>query len=204
MDSNTIYHISTLMGSMYYNNPPFSLVFESDPSPYGVPLITPCIGFHSMYIIATSMGSTYVSHPSLTYGVDSGSNIKTLIPSITKTILLDVPSVGSHIFQSNKDILESMTSSNYPWDDMHHRSYFLSQDSFTPFPTWTPLRKEIWSTFFQPSRWIFLLHPILQNIYFLEFIISLKKCYLTNHSSKSSMTFSLGRIHKWLVLMLTL
>jgi hypothetical protein len=38
----------------------------------------------------------------------------------------------SHIFQYDEDILEAMTTPNYPWDAMHHRSFFLSQESFQP------------------------------------------------------------------------
>jgi len=29
------------------------------------------------------------------------------------------------IFNSDEDIMEAMTTPDYPWDDMHHHSYFL-------------------------------------------------------------------------------
>lgn len=31
------------------------------------------------------------------------------------------------IFHSGKDIMESITTHDYTWDDMHHRVYFLLQ-----------------------------------------------------------------------------
>jgi hypothetical protein len=38
----------------------------------------------------------------------------------------------SYIFQSDEDILEAMTTPDCPWDAMHHRSFFLSQEAFQP------------------------------------------------------------------------
>jgi hypothetical protein len=38
----------------------------------------------------------------------------------------------SYIFQSDEDILEDMTTLDYPWDVMHRRSFFLSQEAFQP------------------------------------------------------------------------
>lgn len=43
-----------------------------------------------------------------------------------------LPDVFSHrIFQSNEDIMEVMSSLDYPWDDLHHRSYYLPQATNT-------------------------------------------------------------------------
>ena len=33
--------------------------------------------------------------------------------------------LSHHCFCNDKEILESLTASEYPWDDMHHRSFFL-------------------------------------------------------------------------------
>jgi len=33
------------------------------------------------------------------------------------------------IFHSDEDIMEAMITRDYPWDDMHHRAYFLLQET---------------------------------------------------------------------------
>ena len=39
-------------------------------------------------------------------------------------------SSSSHpIFHSDEDIMEAMTVPDFPWEDMHHRAYFLPQQS---------------------------------------------------------------------------
>jgi len=38
----------------------------------------------------------------------------------------------SFIFQYNEHILESMTTPHFPWDSMHHWSFFLEKGSFQP------------------------------------------------------------------------
>ena len=38
----------------------------------------------------------------------------------------DGPSdLSLHFFHNDEEILESLTTMEYPWDDMHHRSFFL-------------------------------------------------------------------------------
>ena len=37
----------------------------------------------------------------------------------------------THMFNFDEEIMEAMNMLNYPWDDCHHRSYFLPQ-SFNP------------------------------------------------------------------------
>ena len=38
-------------------------------------------------------------------------------------------------FHSDDDLLEALTAPDYPWDDMHHRSFFLPQDAFPTTPS---------------------------------------------------------------------
>jgi hypothetical protein len=38
----------------------------------------------------------------------------------------------SHIFHCDKDILEELTTPNFPWNALHHRALFLSQEAFHP------------------------------------------------------------------------
>ena len=33
-----------------------------------------------------------------------------------------------HCFDNDEEILEALTASEYPWDDMHHRSFFLPEE----------------------------------------------------------------------------
>ena len=41
----------------------------------------------------------------------------------------DSPSnLSLHFFSNNEEILEAMTTPEYPWDDMHHRSFFLPEE----------------------------------------------------------------------------
>ena len=36
-----------------------------------------------------------------------------------------LPSSSHPIFHSDEDIMEALTDPDFPWDDMHHRAYFL-------------------------------------------------------------------------------
>ena len=33
-----------------------------------------------------------------------------------------------HCFRNDEEILEALTAPEYPWDDMHHRSFFLPEE----------------------------------------------------------------------------
>ena len=33
-----------------------------------------------------------------------------------------------HCFHNDEDILETLTTLEYPWDDMHHHSFFLPEE----------------------------------------------------------------------------
>jgi hypothetical protein len=50
--------------------------------------------------------------------------------TVTDITLLD-PLYSRH-FHCDKDILEELTTPYYPWDALHHRVLFLSQEAFTP------------------------------------------------------------------------
>ena len=52
------------------------------------------------------------------------SSTDPLVSTIT-----DDPSYPSlHCFRNNEEILESLTTHKYPWDDMHHCSFFLPEE----------------------------------------------------------------------------
>ena len=52
------------------------------------------------------------------------SSTDPLISTITNS-----PSDLSHrFFRNDEEILEALTALEYPWDDMHHRSFFLPKE----------------------------------------------------------------------------
>jgi hypothetical protein len=40
--------------------------------------------------------------------------------------------LSSHIFHCDKDISEELNTPDYPWNALHHRELFISQESFDP------------------------------------------------------------------------
>ena len=41
----------------------------------------------------------------------------------------DGPSeLSLHCFNNDEEILEALTAPEYPWDDLHHRSFFLPEE----------------------------------------------------------------------------
>ena len=43
--------------------------------------------------------------------------------------ITDGPSnLSLHCFRNDEEILEALTAPEYPWDDMHHRSFFLPEE----------------------------------------------------------------------------
>ena len=45
----------------------------------------------------------------------------------------DPSDLSFHCFSNDEEILEALTTPKYPWDDMHHRSFFLSKDLVSQF-----------------------------------------------------------------------
>jgi hypothetical protein len=50
--------------------------------------------------------------------------------TVTNVTLLDP--LYSRQFHCDEDFLEELTTPDYPWDSLHHRALFLSQDAFAP------------------------------------------------------------------------
>ena len=40
----------------------------------------------------------------------------------------DPSDLSLHCFSNDEEILEASTALEYPWDDMHHRSFFLPEE----------------------------------------------------------------------------
>lgn len=53
-----------------------------------------------------------------------------LINGYTRSIPLAL--INAHVLNSDEYIIEAMNVPDYSWDDMHHHSYLLPQDAFTP------------------------------------------------------------------------
>ena len=47
-----------------------------------------------------------------------------LIPVVTD----NSSNLSHHCFYNDEEILESLTTPEYPWDDMHHHSFFILEE----------------------------------------------------------------------------
>lgn len=93
---------------------------------------SPNVSFHAS--IEPSSSSTLVSTslhiPSTSHVYPTFENAYVNLVSHEETSGFSFPSCGLSssslpIFHSDEDIMEAMTTPNYPWDDMHHCAYFL-------------------------------------------------------------------------------
>ena len=63
-------------------------------------------------------------HPPESSASEEFENIY-MFSSVTNPSATDLT---THTFYSDEEILEALTAPDYPWDDMHHRSYFLPDE----------------------------------------------------------------------------
>jgi len=131
MDSTIIYHISTYVGFMSYNDPPFSSSTNNGPTPFSAASYKLQMESQSIYNVSMFVGSTYINHFPFTYGINNGCNTNPFIPLPSSMVVHDTPSTNSHGFHLDEDILEAMTNLNYSWGNLHNHSHFLPQDDFT-------------------------------------------------------------------------
>ena len=112
----TILYLSSSMRSLAENpSGEFPSILTDPPS-----AIT--LGSTSIELSSTSSSSTlcsdaYVNH--ISHDDVSGS----------PTVSCGLPSTNPPIFHSNEDIMEAMTTPEFPWEDMYHHAYFLLQKS---------------------------------------------------------------------------
>jgi hypothetical protein len=52
--------------------------------------------------------------------------------TVTVTNVIPLDPLYSRQFHCDEDILEELTTPDFPWDPLHHRALFLSQDTFVP------------------------------------------------------------------------
>ena len=58
----------------------------------------------------------------------SSEEVKTIY-MISSTTTSSSTDLTTQTFRTDEEILEALTAPDYPWDDMHHRSYFLPDES---------------------------------------------------------------------------
>ena len=63
--------------------------------------------------------------------VSSSSEEVNTIYMISFVITPSSTNLTTQTFRTDEEILEALTAPDYPWDDMHHRSYFLPEVSFS-------------------------------------------------------------------------
>jgi hypothetical protein len=52
--------------------------------------------------------------------------------TVTATNVTSPDPLYSHIFHCDEDILDELTTLDCPWNVLHHRAFFLSQEAFDP------------------------------------------------------------------------
>jgi hypothetical protein len=72
--------------------------------------------------------------------------------TVTVTEVTPLNPLYSCQFHCDEDILEELTTPDFPWDALHHRALFLSQEAFTP-PNQHPIYA-VETKDFLPSRHI--------------------------------------------------
>jgi hypothetical protein len=72
---------------------------------------------------------------------------------MTVTDVTPLDPLYSRQFHCDEDILEELTTPDCPWDVLHHRVLFLSQEAFTP-PNQHPIYA-VETKYFLPSRHIY-------------------------------------------------
>ena len=112
------------------------------------------------------------------------------------------------LFHSDEDIMEAMTEPDFPWDDMHHRAYFLphqSHDQYaietkdfipnkvdwlkTPSLPLTLSKKATWLISLLPSKSTFLSNWVSKNTSLWAPNALWMKLKPTPNSSKKSVIF---------------
>jgi hypothetical protein len=110
-------------------NPPNSPVYLP------TEILRPTTIFNPPYLDIWFMSSEPSQPPCITPPTPSpleGNHIVT----VTNITLLDP--LYSRQFHCDEDILEELTTPDFPWDALHHRALFLSQEAFTP-PNQNPI-----------------------------------------------------------------
>jgi hypothetical protein len=104
-------------------NPPNS------PIHFPTEILCPTTIFNPQYLDIWFMSSEPLQPPCITLPTSSPPEENHTV-TITNVVPLDP--LYSRQFHWNEDILEELTIPDFPWDLLHHRALFLSQDTFEP------------------------------------------------------------------------
>lgn len=101
------------------------------PSPLTEP--TPSLPYVKQltYVMTSSLGSSSMVHPGSFHHIHAKYCM--MISLYNHTLYLTPFShicFNDSLFHFDEDILESMTTLEYPWDDMHHSSYLIPHKTF--------------------------------------------------------------------------
>jgi hypothetical protein len=142
--------VNTLTPSLEVYSYPFSLEPEALPTPpwflddlyedlppnppnspvhFPTEILRPTTIFNPQYLDIWFMSSEPSQSPCITPPTSSSPDDNHTV-TVTDITLLDP--LYSRQFHCDEDILEELTTPDCPWDALHHRSLFLSQEAFTP------------------------------------------------------------------------
>lgn len=114
--SAPILYLSSFVRSIMGNSPNVSFCDFVEPS-------------SSKKLISTSVDIPCTSHISATFD-DAYMNLVSYEEARgTSSPSCGISSSSLPIFHSNEDIMEAITTRDYPCDDMHHHAYFLPQQT---------------------------------------------------------------------------
>jgi hypothetical protein len=104
-------------------NPPNSLVH------FPQEILPPTTVYNPQYLDIWFMTSTPSHHSCDTPSTSSPPEDN---HTVTVTNVTSLDPLYSHIFHCDEDILEELTTPDFPWNVLHHRALFLSQEAFDP------------------------------------------------------------------------
>ena len=114
----TIVYLSSSMRSLVENpSGAFPYVFTEPPSE--ITLVSTSTDISSTSFPSSVSSDVYVNH--ISHDAASGSPV----------VSCGLYFASTPIFHSDEDIMEEMTTPDFPWDDMHHHAYFLPQQTLT-------------------------------------------------------------------------
>lgn len=95
------------------------------PSILVLPLVSTLMKPSSTSLLSSTLDVSYMNQASRSHGIDTRFTSQSSTTSSSSSSV----DFSAPIFHSNEEILESLTTQDYPWDDLQHHSYFL------PYPT---------------------------------------------------------------------
>lgn len=113
--SNPILYLSSSMGSIYWDSLEISYCDSVESSSMKTSVLTSLDVTSTIHLFLSVDNANVnpVSHEDASHCSSSSCGLSS--------------SQCPPIFHYDDNVMESMTTHDYPWDDMHHRAYFLPQ-----------------------------------------------------------------------------